>query len=157
MNKIIAIFFIAIVANGCMGKKMKVRNKAPENLITELDFNNLLYELYLVEGMFYRNDVLAFNLDTLVFYHQSLFNKYNVKAIHFKESYDYYHADAEKMNLMYDEMIEKYQVLKSKVDLLESGSLDSTKTESIKEGKLRTFSKKNRKMKKKSLNKKGLN
>ena len=111
--------FILLIFIGCSESKPEKFITTPDELIEESTFKELLYELYLVEGMYYRNDVLKFNLDTLAMYHISLFNKFEVEPIHFKQSYDYYHSDAEKMNVMYDEMIAEYQVLKSKIDLLE--------------------------------------
>lgn len=94
--------------------------KKPENLISEEQMTEILYEMALLEGIRLNNPQIfkEYQIDPA----QHLFEKYKIDSLQFAESNYYYASDVTKY-------LEMYQKIQAKIDL-EYQKIDSiSKTE----------------------------
>jgi len=91
----------------------------PKDLLSKEVFKKVLYEYYLVEGLYYRNGIKTFHIDSVAERHSIILEKYQVEKEAFQNAYNYYHAFPKEATEMYDEMLEEYQVLKSEIETTE--------------------------------------
>ncbi len=114
------MFFFSCASNGHTPDSSK-----PERLISQQTFNNLLFDMYIIEAKYYRNSISTLHLDSLTDLQVSLFDSYNTDYKSFKSSYDYYHTLSDVSSKMYQEMIDSLLVLESKQSIEEEEQIDS--------------------------------
>jgi hypothetical protein len=112
MKKIIMIVSVLILAVGC--KKELV--KQPERLVDRDKMIDIMYDLSLLEAIKYQNPLSLDSCDTNPT--RFILNKYKVDSLQFVKSNMYYAADYNDYKDMFDQINERLEKNKKKIDSL---------------------------------------
>ncbi len=77
-------------------------------------FKILLKDLYVLEGMYYRNELKSFHPDTFNALQLEVFDKHNITKKEFRQAYQYFHQKPELIDEVYQEMINEFEIEREK-------------------------------------------
>lgn len=84
-------------------------NKTPDYVIPKDTLVPLIVDLHLADAVFTNRGVIDLDFDTIdsASYYQSIFNQYSINRVDFDSTMDYLTAQPRKMDVIYDEVIER--------------------------------------------------
>src|SRR6202000_1158384 len=113
-------------------------NKVPDGIIPQKKMTSLLTEVHIVDGSLY---TVSQAPDTLYKHgmarYLELFKRYGTDSLQFKKSMEYYTSDLEKMEAMYNQILEN---MTAKTDSLNKvrTKIDAAKTDSVNKAQKKT-------------------
>lgn len=117
MHKYNKLFFsVLIFLTACSG------NKIPEGIIAQDKMTSLLTDIHIVDGSMYNvmqvpDSLYKYGTDK----YQMVFRKYHTDSVQFKKSFQYYSANPEKMQAIYEQVS---VIIKQKSDSVNKLNLD---------------------------------
>lgn len=112
MKKILVAFALISILAACNSSPIE----KPDNLIEEDKMVNILYDLYLVNAM--KNEQTDFLNKNNITPANYIYNKYKIDSLQFAQSDQYYAANLEVYEQLYQEVTTKIQKDKAQLDTL---------------------------------------
>ena len=115
MNKILILLGLTLLFSSCYHIN-KVEPAVPEKLLSINEMADILSQVQIAEAGFKvvkkKPNHNNFKQDI----YNTILSKYNISLVQFKENMDYYQQSPDKMEIIYDKVLEKLRVIQDVVE-----------------------------------------
>lgn len=104
------LFSVLLLLSSCWGR----RDSVPEGILDEAAMVDLMVDVHLVEGARSGVTIMGDSL-SLDAYYRTVLIKHGLDSLSYRENFEYYSARPEKLEGIFEQVVEKLSVLESEM------------------------------------------